>query len=95
MHLGLCSYFLWVILPSLPQCLFPKRAMTLVDPKLMKKCADHAFDSSVGARANFQCCWLLALVELCWRYDINGHLGKFLSALRVQPSNQAGKLRLC
>ena len=50
-------------------------------PKWMKIRADYAFDSRVWARANFLCFRLTH----CWRYDINGRLGKFLSALRLTP----------
>ena len=53
----------------------------LEGPKWRKVRAEYAFESRAWALASFQCFRL----EHCWRYDINGRLGKFLSALRLAP----------
>ena len=55
---------------------------SLEGPKWKKHPAEYAFESKVWSQANFECCRL----RHCWRYDINGRLGKFLSALRVAPT---------
>ncbi len=47
----------------------------------VKKKADYAFESAVLRRAGFKCYRL----KHCWRYNINGRLGRFLSTLRVAP----------
>lgn len=47
----------------------------------VKKKADYAFESRVWGRAGFKCYRL----KHCWRYNINGRLGRFLSTLRVAP----------
>ena len=48
-------------------------------PKYRKEKANYAFQGRVWPWANFECFRL----SHCWRYDINGRLGKFLSALRL------------
>ena len=50
-------------------------------PRYRKVTADYAFESRVWPQAKFQCFRL----SHCWRYDIDGRLGKFLSALHVAP----------
>ena len=47
----------------------------------VKKKADYVFKSNVWRRAGFKCYRL----KHCWRYNINGRLGRFLSTLRVAP----------
>lgn len=50
-------------------------------PRYKKVTANYAFESRIWQRANFQCFRLTH----CWRYDIDGRLGKFLTALRLAP----------